>query len=341
MLNKQNSFSDDSDDSQLTYHHNNILAVLDDMELDEIDNDFDTIANQTHADDNDNELDDNEIQDPTTKLPTSPKISTPPKTTSKKRKRGISAHILRVWCTNPLFLIDINDEPALRPVTKEISYMVSIFSASEMKKSKSKREPINASFDLRTDKPWDTLKAQILAKISAAINPRTLCFDDYLLTYYIYRVLPKPGLSLMAQTDYDGLMKRVNGMAAKTPTVNISVIQILPAGDEKFANEGQEMDELELGLKSKSKKRVSIKIMLIVVSPRLSLQKESAAILPGNEKKVKNIQLLRDRWVCKKTDSACASTHCYVNPGTDEHTPLGHQQLDCWASAMVHFPLCV
>jgi len=60
MLDKQNSFSDDSDDSQLTYHHNNILAVLDDMELEEIDNNSDTIANQT---DDDNELDDNEIQD--------------------------------------------------------------------------------------------------------------------------------------------------------------------------------------------------------------------------------------------------------------------------------------
>jgi len=34
MLDKQNNFSDDSDDSQLTYHQsNNILAVLDDMEL--------------------------------------------------------------------------------------------------------------------------------------------------------------------------------------------------------------------------------------------------------------------------------------------------------------------
>ena len=34
MLDKQNSFSDDSDDSQSTYHQlNNILAVLDDMEL--------------------------------------------------------------------------------------------------------------------------------------------------------------------------------------------------------------------------------------------------------------------------------------------------------------------
>ncbi|KAG1883120.1 hypothetical protein F4604DRAFT_1921024 [Suillus subluteus] len=70
-------------------------------------------------------------------------------------------------------------------------------------------------------------------------------------------------------------------------------------------------------------------------------QKESAAILPGNEKKVANIQLLQDRWICKKTDSACASTHCYVIPGSEEHFPLGHQhfplghqQLDCWASAM-------
>jgi hypothetical protein len=65
------------------------------------------------------------------------------------------------------------------------------------------------------------------------------------------------------------------------------------------------------------------------------LQKESAVILPGNKKKLANIQLLQDHWICKKTDFSCASTYCYVIPGSEEHFLLGHQQLDCWASAMV------
>jgi hypothetical protein len=132
--------------------------------------------------------------------------------------------------------------------------MVSILSASEMKKPKSKREPVNASIDLCTDEPWDTLKAQILVKVSTVINPPTLHFDDYLLTYHISRVLPKPGLSLSSQADYNGMMKRVNGMAAKAPTVNINVIQTQPARNDK-ENQGEDESELT---KSKTKKRVCI-----------------------------------------------------------------------------------
>jgi hypothetical protein len=108
---------------------------------------------------------------------------------------------------------------------KKISYIVSVVSASEMKKPKSKREPVNVSVDLRGDEPWDTLKAQIPVKISTVINPCMLRFDDYLLTYYISRVLPKPGLSLLTQADYDGMMKCIHGMAARATTINISVIQ--------------------------------------------------------------------------------------------------------------------
>ncbi|KAG0696077.1 hypothetical protein DFH29DRAFT_813490, partial [Suillus ampliporus] len=205
----------------------------------------------------------------------------------------------------------------------EISYMVLILSASKMKKPKSKREPVNASIDLRTDKPWDTLKAQILVKISAVINPRMLCFDNYLLTYHISQVLPKPGLSFSTQADYDGMMKCVNGMAAKAPNVNINIIQQVVDENEKQGEDDP----------SRKNEQV-IDCFGYLFSPTSSPQKESAAILPGNERKVRNIQLLRDHWVCKKTDSACPLTHCYLIPGMDEHFPLGHQQFDCWAAAM-------
>ncbi|KAF9232500.1 hypothetical protein BU15DRAFT_81189 [Melanogaster broomeanus] len=182
--------------------------------------------------------------------------------------------------------------------------MISVLSLDEMKKPKSKREPINASIDLYSDEPWDTLKAQILVKIAKAINPMDLMFDDYSLTYHITRLLPKPGLSLTSQEDFDGLLKRVNGMATKTPIVNISIIQVRGANPD--ANEKENEEDVELRRKEKSKKRM-----------------EAAAVLPGNEQKLANIQLLHKRWTCKKTDSACPSTHCYVMPETDEHQPLG------------------
>ncbi|KAG1895219.1 uncharacterized protein F5891DRAFT_984425 [Suillus fuscotomentosus] len=277
MLATQNSFDslDDDTNSDLQMtHHRN--TILDALdELELMEVDNDPNADQTDTDDDKSQ--ELEILDSATGPVVPPKIPTP-------------------------------------PPTVDISYMVSILSASEMKKAKSKREPVNTSIDLRTDEPWDTLKAQILVKISTAINPRMLHFDDYSLTYHISWVLPKPGLSLLTEADYNGMMKQVDGMAAKAPTVNINVIQTQPASNN---NENQGEDESELA-KSKMKK-----------------QKESAAILPGNKKKVANIQLLQDHWICKKTDSACASTHCYVIPGSEEHFPLGHQQLDCWASAMV------
>jgi len=132
--------------------------------------------------------------------------------------------------------------------------MVSILSAREMKKAKSKQEPVNASIDLCTDEPWDTLKAQILVKILTAINPHMLHFDDYSLTYHISWILPKPGLSLLTEADYNGMMKQVDGMAAKAPIININVIQTQPTSNN---NENQGEDESEL-TKSKMKKQVCI-----------------------------------------------------------------------------------
>ncbi|KAI5985290.1 hypothetical protein EDD15DRAFT_2374350 [Pisolithus albus] len=63
------------------------------------------------------------------------------------------------------------------------------------------------------------------------------------------------------------------------------------------------------------------------------LQKD-ATELPGNIRVNKNIQLLRDVWLCKKPDSACPSTHCYVTT-SDEHFPLSHEHFNCWAAAML------
>ncbi|KAG1720312.1 uncharacterized protein EDB91DRAFT_1088882 [Suillus paluster] len=86
----------------------------------------------------------------------------------------------------PLIIVSgtiANHDPAL--VTKEVSYIITVFSAAEMKKAKTKYEPISASVNLNSDEPWDTLKAQVLVKISNAIKPRVLNFDDYALTYQI------------------------------------------------------------------------------------------------------------------------------------------------------------
>ncbi|KAH7907681.1 hypothetical protein BJ138DRAFT_1014114, partial [Hygrophoropsis aurantiaca] len=196
----------------------------------------------------------------------------------------------------------------------EVSYIISILSAAEMKKAPSKRIVKNESFDLNDNEPWDTLKAQILQKISTTLNPQVLDFDDYDVTFYIPRILTKPGLSLTSSSHYtDGLMKRVAKMAAKNPSVNICVSQKDGSGGKENELVADPMPDLD-----KAKKR-----------------KESAAVLPGNERKVSNIKDLREEWICKKPDTACPSTHCYVDPATDNHHPLNSERFDCWASAML------
>jgi len=116
---------------------------------------------------------------------------------------------------------------------------VSIFSAAEMKKAKSKREPMNESIDLSIEVPWDTLKAQVLAKIVKTLKPELIKFEDYTMTYYISRILPKPGLSLAVQEDFDGLMKHVKGMPSKVLIVNIVVVQVT---QPPVATQGQKLD---------------------------------------------------------------------------------------------------
>jgi hypothetical protein len=59
----------------------------------------------------------------------------------------------------------------MAPTHKSVDILASdsdldaILSATELKKPVSRQEPKGASFTLATDKPWDTLKAQLLAKI--------------------------------------------------------------------------------------------------------------------------------------------------------------------------------
>ncbi|KAG1763543.1 hypothetical protein EDD22DRAFT_952271 [Suillus occidentalis] len=117
-------------------------------------------------DDNDNG-EDNE--------PEPAKILTPPLTTSKKRKHG---------------KIPPSDPPAS---IKEVTFITSITSAAEMKRPASKRTSRNQTFTLNLDKPWDTMKAQMLVKISDALNPGLLSYEDYEISWFIPCVLPKPG----------------------------------------------------------------------------------------------------------------------------------------------------
>jgi hypothetical protein len=200
------------------------------------------------------------------------------------------------------------DTPIPTPI-HTINYAVAFFSSAEMKKASSKRVPKSSSFRLRTDEPWDTLKAQLLVKVSDALgNAATLDFSKYNFLVSILRITSKPGLPLATDTDYDLLITKSKAVKVKDSEpilANVTITQ-LDSGDDK---------ENELG---KSKKKVM----------------KDPDTLPGNVEKVNNIQKLQQCWKCDKRQGNCVGMYCYIDR-EGNHLSLSHQRLDCWASAMV------
>jgi hypothetical protein len=195
-------------------------------------------------------------------------------------------------------------------VTHTITYAISFFSSGEMKKTISKRVPKNSSFQLRTDEPWDTLKAQLLVKVSDALGvAASLDFSKYNFIVSIPRVISKPGLPLTSETDYNFLLAKIKAGKVKEPILtNVMVIQL----------EGVYDKENEPAVNDKSKKKVT----------------KDPDSLPGNIEKANNIQILQQRWKCNKRQNNCVGIYCYIDR-EGNHLSLSHQRLDCWASAMV------
>ena len=146
------------------------------------------------------------------------------------------------------------------PASK-VDYILSLFSAIEMKKPAAKREPKKSSLQLPTDEPWDTVKAQLLVKIDDLLKPSTLSIDDYEILFSIPRVVSKPGYPLASATDYAILLER----SCKSKLVQLSISTVVDHGNK-------ENEEADNGEKLKKKKG-----------------RTDPATLPGNVKKATNI----------------------------------------------------
>ena len=191
------------------------------------------------------------------------------------------------------------------PSPSKVDYILTLFSAVEMKKPAAKHEPKKSSIQLSSDKPWDTLKAQLLVKIDEVFKPTTgtLSIDNYDILFTIPRVVGKPGYPLASATDYSILLDR----SVKSRLVQLSISTTIDDGDK-------ENEEAEKAKKKKSR---------------------DPATLPGNVKKTANIRSLQERWKCAKKTAKCLGTYSFVDKeGT--HLPLSHEHLDCWEAAMVH-----
>jgi hypothetical protein len=190
-----------------------------------------------------------------------------------------------------------------------LDYIVAIFSPTELKKPVTKRVPKNMSLRLSTDEPWDAIKAQILVKIDAALNPRSISFENYSIAYTIPRIVSKPGYPLSSANDYALLVDR----ARKPKLVHLHVTPVVGPDD----NENQlANDDAEKTKKKRSR-----------VNP---------ADLPGYVNKIAGIQALQGRWKCPKQTMKCFGVYCFINKD-GSHLALSHEMLDCWAMCIVRF----
>lgn len=128
-----------------------------------------------------------------------------------------------------------------------------MISAIEAHKPQAKRIVKTASLQLKTDEPWSTIEAQLLVKICDALKPKLLDFKHYDATFYIPRVLPKPGMALANETDYLFLLERAFKMKGNDLTMNIIITE---RASENLSAE-KENTEMEGDESRKKKKEVS------------------------------------------------------------------------------------
>ena len=68
-----------------------------------------------------------------------------------------------------------------------------MFSTVQMAKPKKKHgDPKSDFFRLDEDKEWDTMKAQVMAKIDSLLKPATISYDEYEISFIVPRYLPQP-----------------------------------------------------------------------------------------------------------------------------------------------------
>jgi hypothetical protein len=123
---------------------------------------------------------------------------------------------------NPQIIFTIST--TIVPVPK-ISYQLKLAPKSELKKQPHKRKNQVRILTLSADLDWDTVKAQILAKIDDCLKPMTLSFDDYELCFTVPRKVSDPA-PLATVDDYSFLLKNVVKCMDKTAYIYICAIKV-------------------------------------------------------------------------------------------------------------------
>ena len=128
------------------------------------------------------------------------------------------------------------------PVVKMLMYILAMTPTSEASKPALRHVVKCAMLQLKSDEPWSTLQAQLLVKISALLKPRMLDYKQYQVYFYIPHSIPKPGMILSNEGDYDILLQHVLALKKLDPTINIDITEQARNEDEK-ENDEPEVEE--------------------------------------------------------------------------------------------------
>jgi hypothetical protein len=91
-----------------------------------------------------------------------------------------------------------------------------------MKKSKSSRSPATEVVVLKSNVSWATLKTNILTQINEALDPPSLLFRDYSITFTVPPQVSDP--MQLSDKKYDYLVKKALQIP-KNPSVKVIIEQ--------------------------------------------------------------------------------------------------------------------
>ncbi|KAF8234112.1 hypothetical protein L208DRAFT_1263522, partial [Tricholoma matsutake] len=210
-----------------------------------------------------------------------------------------------------------------------ITYLLSIFLSKQMAKPKVKRGGSKSDFLwLDEDEEWDTVKAQVMAKIDSILKPPTIAYNGYNIMFTIPRYSPHP-MPLDSEEKFTYLVE--HALKAKSPSVKI-IIEA-KGSEKKKGPDGKgkentiEIDESgESDSKTEGKKRKWGKHWKV---PNVK------QILLGNKAMNDQIGLLRERWRCPSPGGKCSSEYCFIQPDSADHFVLGFCELESWVAAIV------
>ncbi|KAG1735074.1 uncharacterized protein EDB91DRAFT_1083818 [Suillus paluster] len=218
-----------------------------------------------------------------------------------------------------------------------ITYYLTMFSDAQMQKPQKQRKSVNTFMVQSSDIKYDTLKAQILAKISENLKPKITAFKNYTIAWTIPQTQAS-SIPLSSAADYQFLLRLA--VKQKTLLVNFVIETHLMKNkvhgrlvrNQRRQMRIQENDHEDASQDGGSKNSESEDEDDRPKKKAKSGKKSKSIIeTPLNLKINAKIRLLQNRWMCSK--ASCSSNHCFIHPEHSEHFSPGHEHFSIWAAA--------